>query len=313
MEDNDKIFDQFKQAAGQMESKPFPTSEKVWSRVADQLDKKTLTKQHNLWKKTAIAASVLLVATLGYELFKPEPLPIAPQQTVVVSDPDQSPSSVPIQEPTALPKPIHPQFKPSADKFLREQTSRSPVVLSENPAADFPSSEQIEETETDAVMKSKKAAPTSRPARFQKGRAFESVGVQREETEHPAETKKEPQTAIVGNTQAPLVIVDGKAITGNEARKINSVSEGIAKIDPNDEKEIVILKEPLYIINGHYYSEAELFGPNPTSPYAPLNQQEIETIQVFQGQKAIANFGKRGEKGVVVIRTKDRKPTGKSK
>ncbi|SCX78160.1 hypothetical protein [Flavobacterium caeni] len=313
MENQEKIFEQFKRAADNMESKDFPSVEKVWSRVEDKLDKKVLTKQHNLWKKVAIAASVLLVVTLGYQLFKPEQTISIPQNEVVNNDIPAPAHPPKVQDATADPTPEHPQIKPEADKILK-RTIEEPaaVAMEESPAAD---AEYSHEPESDMVLKSKKSnAPLSgKSARFQKGRAFDAVGVQRKDAEfHEADTDKKTETAVVGNVQAPLVIVDGKAITGEEALKINTVSEGIAKIDPKDEKEIVVLKEPLYIINGHYYSEQELFGPNPTSPYAPLNQQEIETITVFQGEKAIANYGKRGEKGVVVITTKDRKPAAKT-
>ena len=49
------------------------------------------------------------------------------------------------------------------------------------------------------------------------------------------------------------------------------------------------------------YSEKEVFGPNPTSPYYPLNKQEIESISIYQDEEAIELYGEKGNKGVVVI------------
>lgn len=317
MENQEKIYEQFKKASEDIETKEFSSVEKVWSRVEDKLDKKVLTKQHNLWKKIAIAASVLLVATLGYEILKPETQISTPTIEVTATD-SLAPSNPPIPQRPVVSTPIqNPEIKKEADKILKQQLAQPVAVAAEEAAAPVTPPDESHEPESEMVMKSKKAsAPISRSGRFQKGRAFDAIGIQRKDSDafETENTRSEAKSdsKIVGNSQAPLVIVDGKAITGNEALEINSISEGIARIDPKDEKEIVVLKEPLYIINGHYYTEQELFGPNPTSPYAPLNQQEIETINVLQGERATANYGKRGEKGVVIITTKDRKPASKT-
>ena len=68
---------------------------------------------------------------------------------------------------------------------------------------------------------------------------------------------------------------------------------------------------PLYIIDGIYYSENDLFGKNPTSPYAPLNEQEIKTITILQDLEATEKYGEKGKKGVVIITTKAGKPAQK--
>ncbi len=44
--------------------------EKVWSRVEQKLDKKEDKKAISLWKKIAVAASLLLVISLGYQFLK---------------------------------------------------------------------------------------------------------------------------------------------------------------------------------------------------------------------------------------------------
>ena len=41
--------------------------EKVWSRVEEKLDKKELKKASQLWKKWAVAASILLGISIGYQ------------------------------------------------------------------------------------------------------------------------------------------------------------------------------------------------------------------------------------------------------
>ena len=94
----------------------------------------------------------------------------------------------------------------------------------------------------------------------------------------------------------PLVVVDGKAV---------------ADYNAEDAESIVYLKNPLYIINGTEYTEQEVFGPNPSCPYAPIKNQEIESVTVLQADKAVDTYGKKGENGVVIITTKDGKPNPK--
>lgn len=313
MDNQDRIFEKIKNASLNQEAE-FPSMEKVWSRVEEKLDKKVLTKQNNQWKKLAIAASVLLFVTLTYQFLKPEPQVVTPTNEVVTEE--AKTPEVTSETPIVASENQNPIIKKEAPQILKEQIKTPQVAAAEKVIVNDTDSD-FQEPETDMMFKSKKAAvPSPRKDRFQKGRAFEAISVKGAYDDAPPAAakseEKKNEARIIGNTQAPLVVLDGKAITGEEALSINTVSEGIAKIDPDDSKEIVVLKEPLYIINGHYYTEAELFGPNPTSPYAPLNQQEIETISILQGEKAIANYGKRGEKGVVVITTKNRKPATKS-
>ena len=80
--------------------------------------------------------------------------------------------------------------------------------------------------------------------------------------------------------------------------------ESLSNLNPDDIDSIIELKEPIYFINGVEYSEESLFGKNPTSPYAPLSKQKIEKIEVIQPVDAIKIYGKKGEKGVVIISIK---------
>ena len=90
-----------------------------------------------------------------------------------------------------------------------------------------------------------------------------------------------------------LVLVDGEL-----------TKESLSNLNPDDIDSIIELKEPIYFINGVEYSEESLFGENPTSPYAPLSKQKIEKIEVIQPVDAVKIYGKKGEKGVVIISIK---------
>ncbi len=51
MENQDKIFEQFKDASKKAEAKDFPAMDKVWARVEEKLDKKETRKQSQSGRK----------------------------------------------------------------------------------------------------------------------------------------------------------------------------------------------------------------------------------------------------------------------
>jgi Ca-activated chloride channel family protein len=123
MENHDKIFDQIKDAAKKAESKDFPAMEKVWSRVEEKLDKKADKKVISLWKKLAVAASILLFVSLGYQFFNTEKTftPKAkPENNIVTAEPKVQKEK---SEETS------PVLKPDAEKILQEQLSVQPDAV----------------------------------------------------------------------------------------------------------------------------------------------------------------------------------------
>ncbi len=106
--------------------------------------------------------------------------------------------------------------------------------------------------------------------------------------------------------------MNGNAIAHNDdVKRDKMMTAEMKNLQPENVESLVILDEPLYIIDGIYYSEDDLFGKNPTSPYAPLNQQDIKTITILQDLEATEKYGEKGKKGVVIITTKTGKPTPK--
>ena len=81
MDNQDKIFNKIKNASQKAEEKDFPAFEKVWMRVEEKLDKKEDKRTIILWKKWAIAASLLLFFTLGYQFLKTDSKIITPNGT----------------------------------------------------------------------------------------------------------------------------------------------------------------------------------------------------------------------------------------
>lgn len=85
MENQDKIYKQFEQAARNSETQPVPGLDKIWARVEEKLDKKENKKPIFWWRKLAVAASLLLVVTLGYQLFSEEDVVLPATNSVVES------------------------------------------------------------------------------------------------------------------------------------------------------------------------------------------------------------------------------------
>ena len=300
MENQDKIFEQFKNAAEKAETKDFPEMEKIWSRVDAKLDTVVYKKQNNNWKKLAVAASIVLVGIIVFQFLKTEDKILIPENEIVVSDSKKGVLSDTITEENAIvsietEKPI---IKNNAEEILQKQiTNARTVVVNEEPT---PSPKEAEEMIVEAYStaeKSKKSAASPSNSVL-KGRVYDAVSVNSSSKEDES-AKSETQEA----KNLPLVVIDGKTITNNK----KSGEEIISELD-KEEFESVYLKEPLYIINGAYYSEESLFGKNPTSPYAPLDQQEIKTIKILQDENATAIYGEKGKKGVVIITTKTGKP-----
>lgn len=97
MENQDKLYDKMKQAAQNAEANSFPGMEKVWARVEEKLDKKEDKKIIAVWKKIAIAASLLLFASLGYQFLKSDKEIITNDNPIVIENKDTIQNDSPLQ------------------------------------------------------------------------------------------------------------------------------------------------------------------------------------------------------------------------
>lgn len=300
MEHQDNIFEQFKKAAETSETKDFPGLEKVWSRVDAKLDTQVYQAQKSTnisWKKFAVAASVVVGTVFAYQFLKEEKTIQSPQNTVVVNDSiadkitnDTTTAIVSSENEILL-------NKKEADKIIEKQLSNpNQVTVNEVAAATIEEKAEIVAPETSRPITSP-SKDENDDAKFLRGRVYEARSVVHSKAEEVVEVNQNTESKKQASRKAaPLIVVDGKAVTDKN------------KADLEDVESIVELKNPLYIINGVEYSEKEVFGPNPTSPYYPLNKQEIESISIYKDEEAIEQFGKKGEEGVVVIKTKNGKP-----
>jgi hypothetical protein len=316
MDNQDKIFEKFKEASHNAESKDFPAMEKVWSRVEEKLDKKEDKKAISLWKKIAIAASLLLVISLGSQFLTTDKRSNIENSNKVVTNekekesvqkPDSEKNKKAVSEDSGIvskaeaEKILNNQIKQKSAVAIDEvQSYNSDTIVYGTPAviapyeitAPSPIIASGYSSEEDAVENDKAFAPVAKSVKREPYRIADSE----------AETQ-------LAKKSAPLVIMNGRAIShSNDEKKDKMMQEELPNMNPENVESLVILDEPLYIIDGNYYSEDDLFGKNPKSPYAPLNKQEIKTITILQDLEATSKYGEKGKKGVVIITTKNGKP-----
>ena len=296
MEPEDKIFDQFKSAADNAETKQFPAMDKVWNRVEDKLDHKILTKENTLWKKMAVAASVLLVASIGYQFLKDDKQIMVPTKETAVIDTTKTIIDTITPEIIVQTEIVHPAIKPNAQIILQERIADQSSVATTDTVKKkvtqiyFNGNADKKESAKEELQKPA-AAPVLATSVLPKNN-YETRSVAQNGYSNAKSAKQTMRK------DEPLIVIDNKA----------KDMKTLGKLDPNDVESIMVLPDPLYIINGTEYTEKELFGPNPTSPYSPLNKQEIETLSILQNEKATSIYGDKGKKGVVIITTKGGKP-----
>lgn len=135
MDNQDKIFKKIKDAAHSAETKEFPAMDKIWSRVEEKLDKKEDKKTIALWKKIAVAASLLLLFSLGFQFLKTDQTANTETNTkVVISDAKEKSVQEPIVEKTKIEVAENPKIvsKTEAEIILNKQIKqKQPVALQE--------------------------------------------------------------------------------------------------------------------------------------------------------------------------------------
>ncbi|MCW2119210.1 hypothetical protein [Flavobacterium sp. 7A] len=307
MDNQDKLFNQIKEAAQQAENKAFPGMDKVWARVDEKLDQKVLVTKTKVWKKLAIAASVLLVVSLGYQLTKSKTIVPVLEKTIVVQESAPIKTIEDKEESTTLLDTI--QIK----KVIEQQTQIAKT--SETAKTEAIALQEVKASEAENQMELERAkiarqSQAKSSSQFNRGRIYEAREVDSYYDKNAAPTMvAEEQKLVTAN--APLVVMNGDLVSSKKYKSVADAKDAISDKYEDEIESLVVLDEPLYIINGVEYDEESLFGKNPTSPYAPLSKQKIESLTILQNEQAIEKYGEKGKKGVVIIATKNGKPLSK--
>ncbi|WP_309642345.1 von Willebrand factor type A domain-containing protein [Flavobacterium sp.] len=161
MNNQDKIFEQIKEASQKAEAKDFAAMEKVWARVEDKLDKKEDKKIIAIWKKIAIAASLLLLFSLGYQFLKSDKS---------IHHPNVIPeNNIVIQEKTEIENPKTVEITPSkiikkdAEKILKQQIEKQ-EALTNNELTVEPIKEKAEKMGVRESVMTVQSEPTLKAA-----------------------------------------------------------------------------------------------------------------------------------------------------
>ena len=291
----EKLYKKIQQAAENAEQKDFPGMEKIWARVEDKLETQTLQKEKHLWKKLAVAASIVLVGTLTFFLLQEKETIIVPENTVTTID--SSKNVIPTPESANGFVNTIPEIKKEAEQILQQQiVIQNNIVI--NDTINYKSKKEMMLPKLIAIEEVQEMAKTSLVPTYNNNisnsasandSGYLAKG-KRYDLANSVNLLKEKDKKVANEN---LTLVDGKL-----------TKESLSNLNPDDIDSIIELKEPIYFINGVEYSEESLFGENPTSPYAPLSKQKIEKIEVIQPADAVKIYGKKGEKGVVIISIK---------
>lgn len=291
----EKLYKKIQQAAENAEQKDFPGMEKIWARVEDKLETQTLQKEKHLWKKLAVAASIVLVGTLTFFLLQEKETIIVPENTVTTID--SSKNVIPTPESANGFVNTTPEIKKEAEQILQQQiVIQNNIVI--NDTINYKSKKEVMIPTPIAMEEVQEMAKTSLVPTYNNNisnsaSANDSGNLakgKRYDLANSVNLLKEKDKKVANDD---LVVIDGKVS-----------KKSLTNINPDEIESVVELKEPVYFINGVEYSEESLFGENPTSPYAPLSKQKIDTIVILQPEKAIPIYGEKGKKGVVIITIK---------
>lgn len=313
MNTEDKIYKKMQQASEKGE-KDFLSVDKLWNRVEEKLDTQVIIKRKNTWQKIAVAASIALLGTLIYiftlekeNLTKEQNVPKVDSNEIIVSTDSTEKLIRKVKENVALETQkdkksnteiLSNSYSEFSTSKIEKQVEASKINL--QPSKDvylnlnstINNFSNMASTNNNYILKSK---------------VFDVIEVNMNQNVNYELKEADKKIEI---PTSPLLVIDGKAIKNKYSNdNIEASSEQIK--EDEDVETVIVLKEPLYIINGMEYTEESLFGKNPTSPYAPLNKQKIKSVEVLQAPEAQARFGEKGKKGVVIITTKNRKFTKK--
>ena len=291
MNTEDKIYKKIQQASEKLPNDSFPGMDKVWSRVEEKLDTNVLKKENNRWKKFSIAAAVAIVGTLVYQFSQPENT-VVTNETVVTVDTLQpilteSEEAIVSNEKTEIVK--------EKEIILQKAIEKPTLVMAEEVIVNKNHEPVVSESVTQGFYNAKEISPAADDFENKVVSSFAPTTKAKKSEAYSNFIASD--TDNVGKKLPSLVVIDGKASKKSDMKNI-----------PSDLEAIVILNDPIYIINGVMYTEEELFGPNPTSPYAPLQKQDIISTTILQEEDALKAYGEKGKKGVVIIKTKDGKP-----
>jgi hypothetical protein len=291
MNNQDKIFEKIRNHAFEQEGLDFDSKDKIWDRIATNLDQKNQQSNAEQWKKIAIAASILLFVSLGYIFMNNQN-----ETNNATVNHTKNQELIPNTNPKVIAeKPAEIIEKPSVINEIKPED-----IVKTDAIVAVTKDEMRSSSKTEELMKlsNKLHLPT----------AFETRLASKSRSDVTATDSLIKPKAVELQANPPLLVIDGSVVKTSKKATKEDILNDIA----NDEaQEVLVLDEPLYIINGEEFTEESLFGKNPTSKYAPLSKQKILSLELMEEEEAFAKYGDKAKKGVVIIKTKNGIPNTK--
>ena len=271
----EKLYKKIQQAAQNAEQKDFPGMENIWARVENKLETQTLQQEKHLWKKIAVAASIVLVGTLAFLLLQPKENIIVPENTI--SAIDTTKNEIPTPESANGFATTNPVIKKDAKEILQQR-----IVIQNNIV--------INDT---INYSSRKEVTIHNPMMLEEVQA---------KTSFAPELRNDASNAAFLSNQGFAAKGKAYSITTVSAEDISQ--EPIKEMMNND---FVIIRgqisqesangnEPLIVLNNHLVTKAILNDIDPN---------KIESVTVLKGKAAMSIYGSKGKNGAIVLTTKN--------
>ena len=271
----EKLYKKIQQAAQNAEQKDFPGMENIWTRVENKLETQTLQQEKHLWKKIAVAASIVLVGTLAFLLLQPKENIIVPENTI--SAIDTTKNEIPTPESANGFATTNPVIKKDAKEILQQQ-----IVIQNNIV--------INDT---INYSSRKEVTIHNPMMLEEVQA---------KTSFAPELRNDASNAAFLSNQGFAAKGKAYSITTVSAEDISQ--EPIKEMMNND---FVIIRgqisqesangnEPLIVLNNHLVTKAILNDIDPN---------KIESVTVLKDKAAMSIYGSKGKNGAIVLTTKN--------
>ena len=271
----EKLYKKIQQAAQNAERKDFPGMENIWTRVENKLETQTLQQEKHLWKKIAVAASIVLVGTLAFLLLQPKENIIVPENTI--SAIDTTKNEIPTPESANGFATTNPVIKKDAKEILQQR-----IVIQNNIV--------INDT---INYSSRKEVTIHNPMMLEEVQA---------KTSFAPELRNDASNAAFLSNQGFAAKGKAYSITTVSAEDISQ--EPIKEMMNND---FVIIRgqisqesangnEPLIVLNNHLVTKAILNDIDPN---------KIESVTVLKDKAAMSIYGSKGKNGAIVLTTKN--------
>lgn len=293
MENQDKLYRQFKDAAGKAESKGYDRMEAIWNRVEEKLDEKKNSRVIPIWQYAGIAAILVICLTVGGYIITnntsvtaPTALPENEVSTVIDTQKVEevlNPEKIRIKQEVVVNEPVRTFY--SSKSAERDDSKTSPDIKLQE------SYTELDEVVVDVQMPPVREryvgaaiAPDNDTIDSLKmhGEGMAMLHNKNMKTIGQGTIEQSPRASFVQNMegQFPGVKVETGKPPGTTIR-IGSNAKGFL--------------EPMYVIDGMIANY---------SIFKQLDPKKIESVSILKDEGAKAIYTDRGKNGVIIITTK---------